>query len=95
MSPGTVTVATGAVVMAGRWSQGKGIELNIAVALVTLGFILSILADANPKFASRLGLLIFVGALFTYVPFIVGKQAFYKKNGAGNISVPASQGLGR
>lgn len=79
MSPGTSTVATGIVVMAGRWSQGKGIELNVAVALVTLGFTLSILADSNSDFAGKLGLLIFVAALFRYVPAIVGKQAFRKK----------------
>ncbi len=67
----TSTVLTFTLVTAGRWSEGKGIELNVAIAAVTLGVILTVLAGSNEAFAEKVGLLIVVAAVFRYVPTLV------------------------
>lgn len=79
MNTTTSTILTFTLVTAGRWSEGKGIELNIAIAAVTLGIMLSVLADANEEFASKVGLLIVVGAAFRYLPGLVSKTGLNKK----------------
>lgn len=72
MNTTTSTVLTFTLVTAGRWSEGKGIELNIAIAAVTLGLMLSVLADSNQGFAEKVGLLVLVAAAFRYVPRLAG-----------------------
>lgn len=76
MNTTTSVVATAAIVTAGRWSEGKGIELKVAIGATTLGIFLAVLDSANEQFASQLALLVLIVALFRYVPSIVyGKRS--------------------
>lgn len=67
----TTAIGTGAIVMAGRWAEGKGVELKIAIGATTLAIFLSILESANEQFAGQVGLMILIAALFRYIPSFV------------------------
>lgn len=83
MNTTTLAVATGVVVTAGRWSEGKGIELNVAIGATTFAVFLAVLQAANEKFAGQVALLILFAALFRYVPSIAPKISGKRRGGGG------------
>lgn len=72
MNPGTAVVATTLVVVLGRWADDKKLQYNILVGALFLAIILSIMAEADPKFAGKFGLLILIGAV------LVNGQSLFK-----------------
>ena len=54
---------SGAIVVAGRWSDGKPVNARIIVGVVTLVVILAAMPD---KLAQPFATLILIAALFTY-----------------------------
>ncbi len=76
MNVTTSAMLTFGMVTAGRWSEGKGVELNIAIAAVVLGIGLSVLAETNEPFAEKVGLLVLLGAAFRYLPRLVAKAGY-------------------
>lgn len=73
MSPGTAALATGIVVVLGRWADGKELSMKILVGAVMLAIFLTIMAESNQKLASEFGMLILVGAL------LVNGQPLFKQ----------------
>lgn len=71
MNAATSAVMTGILVATGRWANKKPINVQLAVAIMVYAIILSLLEDANEKFAKQVGLLVLVGAAFTYLPKVV------------------------
>lgn len=73
MNPTSAAVGTGLIVTAGRWSEGQGIELRVVVGTTIVAVALSLLGEANAKFAGQFGLLLFIVALMRYgVPIADG-----------------------
>lgn len=78
MNTTTSTVAAGAIVIAGRWSQDKGFDLKVAIGTAGVALILSLMAQANEKLAQQFGLLILLAACFAYLPGLVSKLGLNK-----------------
>lgn len=78
MDTTTSAVAAGLIVVAGRWSQGKGLD---AKALLGAGFLaigLTILASINEPLARGFALLVLVSVLLTYGISIFKKAGLSK-----------------
>lgn len=66
---------TGAVVIAGRWVEGDGLDASVAVGAVIVILMLFAVDSASPHLANAFGGLILVGALLRYTQSIVaGKK---------------------
>lgn len=78
MNTTTSVVATGAVVVAGRFAEGKPVDIKIAIGAAAFALGLSLIAGANEQLASRFGTLVLVVAMFTYVPTIAKKTGLIK-----------------
>lgn len=66
-------VGAGIVVTAGRWSEGKGIDLRVVIGVTVLALGLSFVSGANEKLAQSFGTLILVAALMRYtIPIAAG-----------------------
>lgn len=76
MNTTTTAVMTGVLVAAGRWAQGKGVGVEIAIGTAGVALILSLLANANEMLAQRFGLLILLAAAFAFLPTIVNKLGY-------------------
>jgi hypothetical protein len=66
-------VGTMAVVTVGEWAGGKPLDIKVVVGGGFLLFGLALLQAANPDFAGKFALFIFIVALFKYVPDIALK----------------------
>lgn len=73
MNTTTATVITGTVVYAGRWSEGKDLDIKVAIGTAGVALILSVIAQGNEKLGQQFAVLILVAAAFRYVPNIVRK----------------------
>lgn len=73
MNTTTAAVVTGAVVYAGRWSEGKTLDVKVAVGTAGVALILSLIGQGNAKLGEQFGVLILVAALFRYLPNMVKK----------------------
>ncbi len=73
MNAATPVVVTGLIVIGGRWASGKKMDMKPVVVITVFAFIMSILDDANAEFATKLGMLVMVGAMFVYLPTLVNK----------------------
>lgn len=71
MNTTTSTVTAGVVVAAGRWAQNKPLTINIAIGTAGVALILALVAEADVKLAQGFGLLVLLGACFTYLPDLV------------------------
>lgn len=71
-------VLTGVVVTAGRWSQGKGLSMNVAVGAGFLVIGLAALSQVNEGLAAQFGVLILVAAVLTYGTSIAKKTGLAK-----------------
>jgi hypothetical protein len=69
----TAAVVTGAIVYAGRWSQGKDLDVRVAVGTAGIAIVLSLIASGNEKLGQQFGVLILVAAAFRYLPDITKK----------------------
>lgn len=69
MNTTNAAVGVGALVVVGRWSEGKGMDVKVVVGVIGLAVLLALLPD---QIAGPFAALIIVAALFRYVPAIVG-----------------------
>lgn len=72
----TSVVATGAIVAAGRWAQGKTVSVNIVVGAGVLALGLAVLDSANSDFASKMALMVLLAAVFMYAIPLSTKLGF-------------------
>lgn len=66
MDTTTSTLATGLVVVIGRWTEEKEVSFKIFVGIAVLAVALAVMQASNEKLARQFGVLILVSALFTY-----------------------------
>ena len=66
MNTTTAAVATGVVVTAGRWADGKNLDVRIAIGTGALAIGLAVLSGANEQLASRFAVLVLLGAVLVY-----------------------------
>jgi hypothetical protein len=62
-----------AVAVAGKWSQGKGIDVPAVVALGFLALLVSVLHQVNAKLANYFTILILIAVVLTYGESILSK----------------------
>lgn len=66
MNPTTAAVATGVVVITGRWAKKEKFDVKIVLAVTFLALMLALLSEGNPKLGGQFGTLILVGAVLFY-----------------------------
>jgi hypothetical protein len=69
---------TALLVVAGRWSAGKPLDIKVAVGTGGMALFLAGLSSANQDLAGKFAALIFVSALFVYGPWIADKAGLIK-----------------
>jgi len=78
MNTTSAVVGIGVLTVAGRWSQGKPLDIRIAIGIGALALFLAALNEGYPELTSRFTILILLGALFTYGPAIFKKAGLIK-----------------
>lgn len=71
MNATTSGVLVGALAYAGRWAEGKNLDIKIAIGTAGIVIFLSVIAQGNEQLGQQLGLLVLTGAALRYVPPIV------------------------
>lgn len=56
----------GVVVIAGKWSQGKGMDVPAVIALTLIAAMIAIMAQVQPKIANLMTVLVVVVVTLTY-----------------------------
>lgn len=66
MNPVNSSVLTGVIVVLGRWSEGKTVEIKTVIAVTILALFLSLMEQGNAKLANGFALLIIIAATMRY-----------------------------
>jgi hypothetical protein len=75
----TWIVLAGAIVIIGKWSQGKGMDAPAVIALAFLALMVAIMGNIDATLARYLTILILIVAVITYGPKIISKLGLSKK----------------
>lgn len=78
MNTTTAVVATGAIVVAGKWANDEPLSVKLAVGVGAFALALTLIGEANDKLASQFALLVLILAMFRYVPAIAKKTGLVK-----------------
>lgn len=78
MNVTNAVVLTAFLVVAGRWSESKPLDIKVAVGTGGLAIFMSVLNSANEDLASKFAVLVLVGAVFLYGPAIAKKAGLTK-----------------
>lgn len=78
MNTTNAVLMTGLIVVAGRWSSDKPLDIKLAVGTAGLALFLAVLNSNSPELASKFAVLILVGAVFMYGPGIAKKAGLIK-----------------
>lgn len=65
---GTTVLATAGTVALGLWAQDKNISMKFVVGTGIYAAAVAIIGEANPEFAAKFALLVFISALLFYGP---------------------------
>lgn len=79
----TAVVGTGLITVMGTWAEGQKLSIRPVIGGTFLALALTGISQASPQFASRLALLVLVGAAFRYVPSILSKTGLAKTSAPG------------
>jgi len=79
MSTQPQLIGTGIVVVAGRWAQGKPLDIKIGIGLGVYALALAAITAGNPKLASQFSTLVLVSALFLFAIPVSDKLGLLKK----------------
>lgn len=74
-------IATGAIVTAGQFANGKGMTIRIVVGGSVLAIGITMIESYNEYFAKMLALMVLVAAIYAYLPSIAKRL-----NLNGNVS---------
>lgn len=66
MSTQPQVIGTGIIVLGGRWSTGKAIDVRAAIGIGVYALAIAGIAAANPKLASQFASLVLISAGFIY-----------------------------
>lgn len=78
---GTTVLATAGITALGLWSVDKKVTMKFVVGSGIYAVGLAIAGEANPEFAAKLGLLVFVTSLLIYAPSVAQKLGLVKNVG--------------
>ncbi len=78
MNTTNAVVLTAFLVVAGRWSEGKPLDIKVAVGTGALAIFLSVLSSTDEGLASKFAVLVLVSAVFLYGPAIAKKAGLTK-----------------
>ena len=78
MNTTNAVVLTAFLVVGGRWSEGKPLDIKVAIGTGALALFLSALNTANEDLASKFAVLVLVSAVFLYGPAIAKKAGLIK-----------------
>lgn len=78
MNTTNAVVLTAFLVVAGRWSEGKPLDIKVAVGTGALALFLSVLSSADEGLAGKFAVLVLVSAVFLYGPAIAKKAGLTK-----------------
>lgn len=84
MDTTTATIATGLVVVVGRWSDEKKFDSKAIVGMGALAIFLALIGSENEKLASQFATLILTGAVLIYAIPIAEKLGGGAKQGFGS-----------
>jgi hypothetical protein len=70
VNPVAAALVTGAMVIAGKWSEGKAPNINNAVGVAGIALGLALMDQANEKLASTFAWLIVLSVTIVYFPKI-------------------------
>lgn len=94
MSPAPAAMLTMVIVLIGRWSQKKPLDVRVVVGGTVLLLMLATMNETSPKLAKQFSLLIMLAALFTYGTDIFTKLPT-KPNSQYLKTYPNKNGYGR
>lgn len=78
MNPMSAILLSAVVVVAGKWSQDKQLDIKLVVSGAFIAIVLSVMSEANDKLARQFALLILVSIVFVYGPTIFKKTGLTK-----------------
>lgn len=78
METTNAVVGVALITVAGRWSEGKPLDIKIAIGMGALAIFLSAFNDSYPELTSKFTILILVSAVFIYGPAIFKKAGLIK-----------------
>jgi hypothetical protein len=70
MNPVAAALVTGAMVIAGKWSEGKSPNINNAVGVAGIALGLALMDQANEKLSNAFAWLIVLSVTIVYFPKI-------------------------
>lgn len=76
MNTTTSLIGTGVIVAIGKWARDEKLSVSIAVGVAGSAIILAIIHEADAELASQFALMIFLLAMFRYLPAIVEKLGY-------------------
>lgn len=71
MNPVAAAVTAGAMVVAGKWADGKAPDIMNGIGIAGIAIGLAVIDQANEKLAEAFGTLIVLSIAFVYLPKIV------------------------
>lgn len=77
MNPTWLTLSV-AIVVAGKWSQGKGIDVPAIVALGLIALMMSVLSQVDERIANLMTILVLIVVTFIYGEDILKKVRLAK-----------------
>lgn len=87
MNTTTAAVGTGAIVVAGRWSAGFKIDIQIGVGVGVYAIALSLLSSTNELLGQQVAILVLFAAIGVYLEPLLQKLGLLR---AGSQNAPNS-----
>lgn len=78
MNTTNAVVGIGILTVAGRWSQGKPLDIKVAIGVGALSLFLAAFNDSYPELAGKFAVLVLIAAVFLYGPAIAKKLGLTK-----------------
>lgn len=78
MNTASAVVGIGVIAVVGRWSQGKHLDIKIAIGFGVLAMTVAAFNESYPELTGKFMLIILITALFTYGPDIFKRMGLIK-----------------
>lgn len=79
MRPVPAAVVAGALIVAGKWSDGNEPTIDNAIGVAGIALGLALLEQANPQLASGFAVLIVLSVAFIYLPVLAKNTGLARK----------------
>lgn len=88
MDTTTAAVGTGVIVIAGRWSSGQPITIQIGIGVGVYALALSAMSSVSDPLAGKFAILVLIAAVFIYAVPMLSKLGLV--GGAGPATAPGT-----